>query len=99
MKLKFESCVKEILGENGINRLNIFSGYKFGWDRSNVRIGKRGKPMNIDSFNMMTYFLKHWRFENTPSVFMSRTGNLELIWDEDGERRYVDFYPYSFKFN
>ncbi|MGH9930525.1 MAG: hypothetical protein ACREA9_15040 [Pyrinomonadaceae bacterium] len=81
---------RQIIGENGLNRLREFTGYQRGWDLG------RGKPLALRSVVILDAFLAQLPqlAAYRPSLFMTHEGNLELgSEDAMGRSISIEFYP------
>ena len=81
---------KDILGENGVKRFNEFLSYEKGWDFG------RGEPLSKNSVAILDSFLN--LFEDIkgkePSLFLTRSGNLQLSWEDDSvNTTEIEFFP------
>jgi hypothetical protein len=88
-----EACllpaVRQLIGENGVERLKAFASLKPGWDKGK---GSRLNPISLQLFNG---FFGHGELKPAGvSVFFSSEGNLIGNWlDEDGQVTELEFSP------
>jgi hypothetical protein len=77
------------LGQHGVRRYEEFWSYPDGWDFG------EGKALSTTSIELMDAFLRDCDgFQGTPSVFLTRAGNLMLGWeDAQGEPIELEFGP------
>lgn len=77
------------LGQHGVRRYEEFWSYRDGWDFG------EGKALSLASIELMDVFLRHYAdFQSTPSLFLTRAGNLMLGWeDAQGEPIELEFGP------
>jgi hypothetical protein len=81
---------KNILGENGVSRFYDFLLYDEGWDFG------RGEPLSKYSIAILDIFLNLFEDlrKREPSLFLTRSGNLQLSWEDDLEQIIeVEFFP------
>ncbi len=64
--------------KNGLERFNEFkTHYKDGWDFGK---GKALSPFSTRSLIM--FFDRVGSFNNEPSLFLTRNGNLQIVWED-----------------
>jgi hypothetical protein len=69
-----------IIGDNGIARLNEFQSYREGWDFG------EGRALSLNSLRRMEWFLARYSsFPSPPSLFLMRSGNLALGWEDESD--------------
>jgi hypothetical protein len=72
----YSQKLAEIIGQNGISRIESFKRYQEGW---NFGVGN---PLSLASLGALEYFISQYNsFECEPSVFLSDNGNLILGWE------------------
>lgn len=84
------ASARQIMGENGLNRLREFTRYEPGWDLG------RGRPLALRSVVILNAFLNQLPelAAYRPSLFMTHEGNLELgSQDATGRSISIEFYP------
>jgi len=82
--------VRDVLRKNGVKRFIELKQYKKGWDFGT------GESMSSQSLAMMETFINLYPKlrENEPSIFLTRGGNLQLIWeDNDNNTIEIEFFP------
>ena len=81
--------VKKMIGVNSVNRFYEFKLYKDGWDNG------RGKKLSTRSIAVFEFFLSSLKkFDDEPSLFFTRNGNLQLGWEDSNENVIeIEFYP------
>lgn len=82
--------VIDVLRKNGVKRFLELKQYKKGWDFGT------GEPMSSQSLAMMETFINLYPQlrEKEPSIFLTREGNLQLIWeDNDNNTIEIEFFP------
>lgn len=83
--------IKELLGTHGVGRISEFLEYPDGWDDGG------GDELNAESIETLELFIQHCvddrAFPETPSVFLTRDGMLELQWEEDGGINELTCFP------
>jgi hypothetical protein len=81
---------RQVIGENGVRRLESFSMYPAGWHQDGG-----GEPLSPDSVRRLDVFVssaEFWSGLRPPSVFFDKRGFPVLAWDDaSGERLEIEF--------
>ncbi len=85
---ELSAAARAILGTNGVERFEEFRSYPEGWDFGH------GQPLSSASIASLDLFLVLFGdFPNRPSLFLTRSGNLELAWEDAHGRIELEFFP------
>jgi hypothetical protein len=88
--------IARILGAHGLQRIQTFRQYQPGWDFG------EGQPMSESAYRYMSQFLRHVILppNKRPSVFLGATGNLELAWEDESNKRFqAEFSPTAVEYS
>jgi hypothetical protein len=86
---------RRVVGDEGVERVQEFKLYEKGWDSG------QGEPLSSISIALTETFLNLYPklSERQPSVFLSRSGNLQLGWeDKENNPVEIEFFPHKVEY-